>query len=198
MKYFAKTIVVEGPDKCGKQTQTEMLEKHFSNAGKKVKRIEVPINDFIFYKLIYSMLHSGTALKYPHFFQFVQFLNKILFQMFCLPYLMLTNDVIIFDRWSLSSFVYGLASGCNETFVDVMYSLMFKPDITFIFSGSSYVRTTTVDDSYEKNPALQRNVHELYMNFDNGHGDKIVHVNNENNKHAIHLILLIEMAMKGL
>lgn len=157
---FAKTLAVDGPDKIGKETQTNLLVRYLKEDGNKVKLVEVPYNDFVFHKLIYWMLRNGLAKKTPNLFQFVQFLNKFFFQLFILPYLLLTNDYVIFDRWALSAIVYGGVTGVNQMFNRFLYALLYKPHGTVILTGQPFFRKGS--DSYESDDELQSTVRELY------------------------------------
>lgn len=156
-----KILCVEGPDKSGKETQTKKLTNKLINLGYKTKLVEVPYDDFIIYKTIYWMLRNGLAKKLPAVFQFIQFLNKFLFQIFVLPFLKLKYDYIVFDRWAASSVMYGTAEGLPNWYVMFLYSFLMKPDVTVVLSGTSYKRPGA-EDSYEKDTALQRRVREEY------------------------------------
>lgn len=159
----AKIIVVEGPDAVGKFTQTKLLEEHYRLAGKKVLRIQVPIMDGITYTMIYGALKTGLAGKYPNFFQVLNTLNRIIFQFTALPILKLFYDYIIFDRWALSTVVYGDASGADPDLTRKLYSWVIKPDFTIIINGPSHARF--VRDTYEKDTNLQRLVRVGYADW---------------------------------
>ena len=163
MNLFAKTFVIEGPDKMGKATQSKMLVNSLrAEQGNKTKvtLVEVPFNDRLTHRVIYWMLRNGLAKKAPNLFQFVQFLNKFFFQIFVLPYLLLTNDYVVFDRWSLSAIVYGGATGVNKNFNEFLYSLLYKPNGTVVLTGRPHFRKGS--DSYESDNDLQSTVRELY------------------------------------
>jgi hypothetical protein len=84
---FATLIAVEGADRVGKCTQSTSIVKMFNDMHRRARRIEIPFNDRLTYKVIYWMLRNGLAKKTPNLFQFVQFLNKFLFQVVVLPWL---------------------------------------------------------------------------------------------------------------
>ena len=159
---MAVFIAVEGPDKVGKETQTKLL---LQNLEGRVRRVEVPIHDFFTYKLIYWMLRNGLAKRLPATFQFVQFLNKFLWQFFVKPFLSLKYDYIVLDRWSPSSVVYGKAEGLPDWYVMFLFNRLFKPDATLVLHGVSHKRSTTQDDSYEKDTDLQRAVKVGYQQW---------------------------------
>jgi len=159
----AKLVVFEGPDKVGKETQSKLLANVLKAEGFRVIRVE-PSKEAHprMKKLIYSMLDSGAAKRHPNTFQFVQFLNKVYFQLFKLPKLMREHEIVILDRWALSGFVYGEAEGINPTLNKWMFNLVKRSDITLVLSGTSYKRSTTTDDSYEKDSDLQTKVRVAY------------------------------------
>lgn len=177
---MAKVIVFEGPDKVGKETQSKKLLAALANSGYWVRRVEVPAKECPkTYKLIYWMLRNGWAKRVPNVFQFIQFLNKWFFQRTVLPNMLKWNDVLIFDRWSLSAVVYGNATGVNGPLNMWLYNNLFKPDITIVMANRSYRRSTTTDDSYEKDSALQTRVRKGYIEWATAHPEDHVLINNE-------------------
>lgn len=161
---MAKIIVVEGADKVGKATQTNILR----DALPKSVLVEVPTKGLT-HKVIYWMLKNGLAKRLPNAFQFVQFLNKLVFQTFSLPKLLRTYDYVILDRWALSGLVYGEATGVNDWFNNVLYMVLRKPDITIIMTGTSFKRGKA-DDVYEKDSDLQTAVKARYWSIGTSDG----------------------------
>lgn len=195
---MAKIVVFEGPDKVGKETQSKLLLEALTEAGYRALRVEVPSKLCPrTYKLIYWMLRNGWAKRLPNFFQFVQFLNKWFFQRAVLPGFLRTLDVVIFDRWSLSAVVYGNATGVNEPFNMWLYRRLRKPDVTVVMCKKSYRRSTTQDDSYEKDSELQQRVRDGYQEWAVFHADDHVLVNNDQQVKDVHHDILIELAMFG-
>lgn len=159
---MAKLIVFEGPDSVGKGTQSQLLVQKLQERGLKTVRVEPTKESHPRgRKLIYSMLESGAAKRHPNAFQFVQFLNRLYFQWAKLPKLLRANDVVVMDRWALSGYVYGVATGINPSLNDWMYNRATKPDAYVVLSGKSYKRAQA-DDSYERDTALQQRVRSLY------------------------------------
>lgn len=160
---MAKIVVFEGPDKVGKETQSKLTAKVLSERGLSVVRVEPTKESHPRgRKLIYSMLDSGAAKRYPNLFQFVQFLNRMYFQLFKLPRLLKAYDLIILDRWSLSGYVYGKCEGINAWLNGWMFNRAKKADLVIVFYGNSYKRSNVQDDSYEKDTDLQKRVKNLY------------------------------------
>lgn len=157
----ATRIVIEGPDRVGKHTQTLMLADALENEGFTVKLVEVPVASPATYRLIYWMLRRGYAKTWPNLFQTVHFINKLAFQVFKLPWLSLSNSFILFDRWALSALVYGDAGGANAWYSRLMYSVLVKPDATFVLHGRPLNATAT--DTFESDDDLQSKVRHGYV-----------------------------------
>lgn len=178
-----KVICVEGPDKSGKQTQTNMLYDTLAE-NHSVTLVEVPVKGLT-HKAIYWMLRNGTAKKLPNFFQFVQFLNKLAFQLTVLPTLKAMSDYVILDRWSLSAIVYGDATGVNARFNRFLYDLLMKPDVVLVMHGASYKRSGE-SDSYEKDSDLQMAVKKGYWAWAMAHNGRHKLIHNVGTRDEVH------------
>lgn len=157
---MSKIIVIEGADRCGKATQAKLLREYLVSFGITSMIVEVPIRSAVTYRVIYWMLQNGFAKKYPKLFQVFQFLNRKIFQTFTLPSLEQEYDVIIFDRWSLSTIVYGGAAGVSENFTIDLSKRLRQPDHTFVLLGESFPHEA--EDVYEADLDLQKEVRIRY------------------------------------
>lgn len=164
---MSRIIVFEGPDRVGKKTQSAKLKEYLESNKKKTLVVEVPIEDRITYKLIYWMLGTGLVKYFPKLFQSLQFLNRFLFQAFRLNKLEHQYDYIIFDRWSLSTVVYGAATGVNPAFLEKLYNMIRKPDFTVVLLGDAHKHDA--EDVYEKDSDLQSKVSSLYADWVDRH-----------------------------
>jgi thymidylate kinase len=160
---MSKIIVVEGPDRVGKNTQSNLLSQRFREVGKRSTVVEVPIKGAVTYRLIYWMLQSGAAKSLPKTFQFLQFLNRKIFQWFTLPKLERQNDYIVFDRWSLSTSVYGQAEGLSKRYTEKLSSMLREADYTVVLLGPTYMKAA--EDVYESDAVLQTRVRRLYADW---------------------------------
>ena len=151
---LAKYIVIDGLDKRGKNTQSKMLASTLVANGKTVLLAEIPRKHTLTGKLIYWMLKNGSAKKMPFTFQALQTLNKLEFQNFEL--LDELFDYVILDRWTSSTTAYGLASGLSEKSVDRLNSVLLKPDLTIVITGTKLTRGE--DDSFEADDEFQKSV----------------------------------------
>lgn len=186
-KRHAKIIAFEGPDKTGKETQSKMAVEALRRAGARAERIEAPTKATRWtHRLIYWMLRTDWAKRLPNFFQLVQTLNKLSFQLFHLPGIEARNDVVVFDRWGLSSVIYGTATGVNPKLVLWFYERIKPADLTIIFAERSYRRPTMKDDSYETDSLLQARVRDMYRDWALTHSVDHVLVDNARPVEDVH------------
>jgi dTMP kinase len=157
---MSKFIVIEGPDRVGKATQVRLLQKKLIEKNKVVATVEVPLRSNFVYHLIYWMLGNGLAKKFPKIFQWLQYFNRQIFQWKILPKLESECDYIIMDRWSLSTLVYGAATGVQERFTKKLCDRLRQPDYTFILHGPAHKHEA--EDVYESDAQLQILVRGLY------------------------------------
>lgn len=160
---MSKIIVIEGPDRVGKQTQTRMLKETFQNYGMLATVVEVPIRSAITYRIIYWMLRNGLAKRFPKIFQWFQYLNRKIFQEYTLPHLEDRYDAVIMDRWSLSTIVYGAAEGVPRDFTLKLAKKLREQDFTIILHGESFAHEA--EDSYESDDNLQKKVRLEYARW---------------------------------
>lgn len=186
MKKTCKVLVFEGPDKSGKETQSRLTVETLRKQGARVIRVEVPCRSARWtHGLIYWMLRNGWAKRLPNAFQAVQFLNKLSFQLLDLPAMLRDHDVVVLDRWSLSSIVYGDATGVHRGFNRLLSRLLRKPDRTIVFAERSYRRDSEQDDSYEKDTDLQARVRAGYREWASTHADHFL-VDNSRSVDEVH------------
>jgi thymidylate kinase len=109
------------------------------------------------------MLRNGLAKKLPKVFQWMQVLNRWIFQTTKLVELEHEYDYVIFDRWSCSSMVYGSAEGIETSLLEKMTRLLRAPDFTIVLLGNSHKHEP--EDDYEKDASLQTRVSDLYAEW---------------------------------
>lgn len=170
-------MALEGPDRLGKSTQAAMLKEALSHSSYQFGScvIKIPWKDDVTYDRIYEMLFSGEATEHPAVFQSWQALNRHLFQKTELPRLCALYDLIILDRWNMSTQVYGAASGVLPSATDMMLKGLHDPDLTFIFSGEPFAMESEAD-SYEKDTRFQEKVREGYRRIAEIEDDSVIQV----------------------
>jgi thymidylate kinase len=156
------TIAICGRDCIGKSTQVGRIAKQLRYLQSNVEVVRLPYLGFC-YKLIRKMLGNGTAIKFPNFFQFIQTLNKLTFQLTKLNKIKSENDFIIMDRCFLSTLTYGNCSGASEWFTNLMCHFLTKPDVIFLLDGEQFLRDTT--DSYDLDHGLQTRLRNSYLSY---------------------------------
>ena len=152
----AKLISMEGPDGVGKTTQVRLLAEALRSEGNKVVTVKLPRYDRLTGKFILRMLKSGSAVRYPNIFQLVQWFDKLLFQVFYMAKLLRENDYVLFDRWHVSMWAYGLAGGANERLTDTLVNTLKAPDLVLVFCGKS--KRSEKRDAYESDDSYQKSV----------------------------------------
>jgi len=159
-------IALEGPDKVGKETQSRLLCAELRRMGHRAVRAEIPSRQCSWsYGVIYWALGNGLAKRLPNIFQAVHFVNKLSFQHRVLPTLGALADVIVLDRWSLSSVIYGNATGVFLPLIMWFYRTLLQPTLTIVMSTRSYRRDALADDSYESDDDLQARVRNDYRQW---------------------------------
>ena len=156
-------IAIEGADQLGKSTQTELLCEALCVRKHKATVEKIPYEDGVTKKRIYEMLFDGTAPKFPIVFQTMQGLNRRHFQLTYLPTLASHYDVIVLDRWSLSTRVYGAASGVPEETTQVILEDLVPPDLTLVLDGEPF--PWEGQDSYEGDRTFQEKVRRGYQEY---------------------------------
>jgi len=154
---------LEGPDRLGKSTQAKAIARAFRTGGAPFRGvvIKIPYQDPYTYDRIYDMLFSGEAVKHPEVFQSFQALNRHIFQMDNLPELARDYDLIVLDRWNMSTYAYGNAAGVTKEATDVMLKGIEQPDLTLIFRGTPFGMDNE-KDSYEADDSFQNQVRAFY------------------------------------
>ena len=167
-----KLIAVEGPDKLGKTTQCIRLASALNGSTYQ----KIPSRDGVTYDRIYEMLKTGEALEEPYYFQSLQGMNRLIWQRQMLPMLAQQNEYIILDRWNLSAWIYGKATGMTDRQLDIISKGMAKPDLCFIFQGTAHERPGQ-DDVYESNSKLQTEAEVRYNQWADDNPDIAIKIN---------------------
>jgi thymidylate kinase len=193
---MSKIVVIEGADRCGKATQASMLREYLMSIGCLTKIVEVPIRSAVTYKIIYWMLRNGFAKSYPKLFQWFQFLNRKIFQLFVLPDLERQYDIIVMDRWSLSTIVYGSAEGVSEEFTVALSKKLRSPDHTIILYGQSFPHEA--EDVYEQDQDLQDRVRMGYAQWAASNPQECTLINCKQDKKTIFKKIKASLELKGI
>jgi len=170
-------IAIEGPDKVGKQTQSQLLEKRLRSLQITTPDLplvtmlyEIPSSSGICHKEIYEALDGGAdapAKRWPEVFQALQVANRIDVQKRLLSKVELSparNFVAVFDRWHVSSFAYGWPLGLSDDMLAYFRSMVWTPDMTFLLEGNGFDRDGP-RDAYEDDGSFQSEVRKGYKRW---------------------------------
>ena len=162
-KRHTRIVSIEGPDGVGKTTQTQLLLKNLVHTGKRAVALKLPMARMPTGRVIYSMLDSGSARRWPTVFQAIQLVDKLVPQLACLPFLLATQDYVLLDRWSTSATVYGRATGVHDSFLQLGERLLVRPDAVVVLEGPNVRNMNMGDnDSYDRSAELQHRVRGEY------------------------------------
>lgn len=148
-------ISIEGADKVGKATQAALLETNLADQKVKAVALEVPWEDQVTYDLIYKMLYNGEAVDHPLIFQTLHATNRRSMLNAYFPNLAAHFDVLILDRWLLSTWVYGACCGITAQQNEVILQGIPTSDLTFVLDAPPW---GAGDDYYERDSGFQSNV----------------------------------------
>jgi thymidylate kinase len=182
-------VALEGPDRLGKSTQAALLETAMETARIRGVFDKCPYKDGVTYERIYEMLRTGEAVKYPTVFQTLQGANRMAFQKTLLPTLALHFDVVVIDRWNVSTLVYGGEAGVPQETTDCILKGIVEPDLVFVFDGEQF-DAPDADDAYEADKEFQGRLRRRYAAWADAHPDITVKVNANQDKRLISLDLL--------
>lgn len=175
----APLIAIEGADRLGKQTQTDLLLSQLRAKGLKACSEEVPWKGHTStYDTLYAMLKDGTAAKYPVVFQTLQGINRREMLESYLPQLQAEQDVVLLDRWTPSTWVYGGVGGVSEDQTQAILRGVPDPDLVIVLDGESFAMGKEAD-SFEADTAFQRAVRLGYQKWAGEQGAPVVNANRD-------------------
>jgi len=178
-------VAIEGADRLGKATQTEILLNNLRRSNIRATHEEVPWKDNITYDLIYKMLNNGDAVEHPVVFQTYQGCNRLIMQTQYLQGLAMHFDVILLDRWTPSTWVYGRVSGVTDDQTETILQDVWDPDFTVILDGKSFDMPDKRADDYEKSVAFQESIREGYLQWFETHQENAAIVNANRDRHTV-------------
>jgi len=176
-------VALEGADRLGKSTQAKLVEAKMDAVGMRGVLDKCPYKDGVTYDRIYEMLRTGEAKKFPTVFQTMQGANRRAFQKKLLPTLALHFDVVLIDRWSTSTWVYGTQDGVPPETTETILKGLVEPDLVYVFDGEPFA-APDMDDAYEADKEFQVRVRNAYRQFADTHDNhRLIDANRD--KHQI-------------
>lgn len=152
-------INLEGLDGCGKSTQIEAIKNHYESMGKTVHHIHFPNYETPIGNLIGQVLRKEVEITDPTAFQLLYAADRHE-NMKKIP----KCDVLIVDRYVMSSMVYGGTHGANENITTVANHQLSRPHIIFFLdvSPEAALSRDTSGDLYNTMDNFKK-VRELYL-----------------------------------
>jgi dTMP kinase len=181
-------IALEGADRVGKATQATLLKEALTTLGVRTTVAEVPYKDEVTHPEIYRFLRDGGAHRFPQAFQTLHAINRRLFQTEALPSLMLEFDVIILDRWNLSTRVYGSVGGCDEELTEIVLRGVVEPTRTLVLDALPWPKPDL--DVLEVDTDFQQRVREKYRGWCLRDPSRFVLIDAARNLDAVHQDIL--------
>ena len=177
-------LTLEGIDGSGKNTQSELLLRHFQEIeGLRVTKFDLPkyesitgamIKDHL--KGLWKVTTESVDQQNPplymtdpstYLFQCCQLVNR----METLPdglWNQGQNDVFIADRYNASAYAYGVAFGMDFEWLIKTHRHLPQPDLNILLDipiEESFRRRPERRDNYEKNVAMLETVRKSYLDI---------------------------------
>jgi dTMP kinase len=162
-----KIIAIEGLDKSGKHTQTNMLVEHLRNQGFNVvqsefHRYDTPTGELIMKWLRKEWNVSQTTIE------LIMAADKQAQQEWFYDLEKNNVDFLVLDRYTMSQFVYSLANNMEKPWVLQLQRFMRKPDLNIFIDipGEESMKRKGKwgeNDRYESDLALLNEVRSLFF-----------------------------------
>jgi dTMP kinase len=162
-----KIIAIEGLDKSGKHTQTNMLVEHLRNQGFNVvqsefHRYDTPTGELIMKWLRKEWNVSQTTIE------LIMAADKQAQQEWFYDLEKNNVDFLVLDRYTMSQFVYSLANDMEKSWVLQLQRFMRKPDLNIFIDipGEESMKRKGKwgeNDRYESDLALLNEVRSLFF-----------------------------------
>lgn len=164
-------IVIEGSDKAGKATQTQMLKEGLENKGMRVATLAFPVYDTAIGKEIKAFLHGES--DYP-----IQVRHMLLSanrweKKDEIEEELKENDAVILNRYYQSNLVYGLASGLKLEWLQSLDEGLPKEDVVIVLDVAPEVsiqRMSNKGDIFEMSDDIMNKVSKLYKELAERYG----------------------------
>lgn len=162
-----KIIAIEGLDKSGKHTQSELLKKYLISKGYKVEKSEFHRYDTPTGQLIQQWLYG----KYDADQKTIELIMSAdkQSQQFWFDKLERSGvDFLILDRYTTSQQVYSEANGIDPKWTKELQKFMRKPDVEIFIDISPEISMMRKgkhgdNDRYESNLKLLKDVRDIFL-----------------------------------
>lgn len=190
-------IVIEGSDKAGKATQTQLLADRLAKEGFSVKTMAFPDYSTKIGDEIKAFLHSKR--DYPIEVRHMLLSANRWEKKAAIEAMLKANNIVILNRYYQSNLVYGLASGLKLEWLQSLDAGLPKEDLVIVLDVSPEVsikRMQRKGDIFEMNDDIMNNVPRLYREL--AHKYNWVLINGDRSKEDVHneILKIVEEKIK--
>lgn len=190
-------IVIEGSDKAGKATQTQLLADRLAKEGFSVKTMAFPDYSTKIGDEIKAFLHSKR--DYPIEVRHMLLSANRWEKKAAIEAMLKANKIVILNRYYQSNLVYGLASGLKLEWLQSLDAGLPKEDLVIVLDVSPEVsikRMQRKGDIFEMNHDIMNNVPRLYREL--AHKYNWVLINGDRSKEDVHneILKIVEEKIK--
>lgn len=190
-------IVIEGSDKAGKATQSQLLADRLAKEGFSVKTMAFPDYSTKIGEEIKAFLHSKR--DYPIEVRHMLLSANRWENKAAIEAMLKANNIVILNRYYQSNLVYGLASGLKLEWLQSLDAGLPKEDLVIVLDVSPEVsikRMQRKGDIFEMNDDIMNNVPRLYREL--AHKYNWVLINGDRSKEDVHneILKIVEEKIK--
>jgi len=178
-------IVIEGSDKAGKSTQTQMLSDRLKKEGLSVATMAFPQYSTKIGEEIRAFLHDEK--DYPVEVRHMLLSANRWEKKSAIEEMLKENDAVILNRYYQSNLVYGVASGLKLEWLQALDAGLPKEDIVIVLDVTPEVsvkRMQSKGDVFEMNDDMMSKVSKLYRELAGKYG--WIMVNGDRNREDVH------------
>ena len=188
-------IVIEGSDKAGKSTQTQMLSDGLRKDGLMIATMSFPDYSTNVGKEIKAFLHGEK--EYPIEVRHMLLSANRWEKKAEIEKMLKENDAVILNRYYQSNLVYGVASGLRLEWLQSLDAGLPKEDVVVVLDVNPEVsinRMQSKGDVFEMDDDMMGKASKLYREFASKYG--WILINGDRNKEDVHKEIMQIIATK--
>jgi len=188
-------IVIEGSDKAGKSTQTQMLSDGLRKDGLMIATMSFPDYSTNVGKEIKAFLHGEK--EYPIEVRHMLLSANRWEKKAEIEKMLKENDAVILNRYYQSNLVYGVASGLRLEWLQSLDAGLPKEDVVVVLDVNPEVsvnRMQSKGDVFEMDDDMMGKASKLYREFASKYG--WILINGDRNKEDVHKEIMQIVATK--
>lgn len=190
-------IVIEGSDKAGKSTQTQLLSDKLRKEGLKVATMAFPDYSTNIGKEIRAFLHGEK--DYPVEVRHMLLSANRWEKKAEIEKIQKKNDALILNRYYQSNIVYGIADGLRQEWLQSLDTGIPKEDIVIVIDIDPEVsikRMQSKGDLFEMNDDMMSKVCKLYRELAGKYNWLLV--NGDRSREEVHndIVKIVERRIK--